>query len=414
MRRTLLIPLSLLVIAAPLAAAPRKPGTHETVAVGDSTRLDWTFAVASRSLATTPPAWLGDYDSTKQTYDLFVPTRRNPKAPMPVILFLSPGNDGGGWKAFERLAKAEGVLVASPRGAGNDCPGRQRVRIVLDVLDDLRRNYPVDPDQTYIAGFSGGGRIACAVAFALPELFAGVIPICAGGNLRDESWLRRRAADRLSIAMLTGEKDFNRGEVERLRGPYLTEVGVRTKVWTQPGLGHAIPNDKTLREAYQWLQAGQPRLLALAKKYPDAKIRWTQAPTRAELAAKLLAEGKGRLAEKGGQYAGLMQMKGVLERWPDVPAAAEAKKLLLEYDDKAEKPWEKDDLAEQRRFLIASARALTAYATGPLDAQYVKQRPDMLRQAMKFWKEIADDQPDAAVGKEAKKRIGELEKELGE
>ena len=58
-----------------------------------------------------------------------------------------------------------------------------------------------------------------------------------------------------------------------------------------------------------------------------------------------------------------MQMKGVLERWPDVPAAAEAKKLLLEYDDKTEKPWEKDDIAEQRRFLIASARALTGYAT---------------------------------------------------
>ena len=175
-----------------------------------------------------------------------------------------------------------------------------------------------------------------------------------------------------------------------------------------------MPNDKTLREAYGWLQAGQPRLVALAKKYPDAKIRWTQAPTRAELAAKLLAEGKSRLEEKGGQYAGLMQMKGVLERWPDVPAAAEAKKLLLEYDDKPEKPWEKDDLAEQRRFLIASARALTGYATGPLDAHYLKQRPDMLRQAMKFWKEIADDQPDAAVGKEAKKRIAELEKELAE
>jgi hypothetical protein len=33
---------------------------------------------------------------------------------------------------------------------------------------------------------------------------------------------------------------------------------------------------------------------------------------------------------------------------------------------------------------------------------------------MKFWKEIADDQPEAAVGKEAKRRIAELEKALGE
>ena len=65
-------------------------------------------------------------------------------------------------------------------------------------------------------------------------------------------------------------------------------------------------------------------------------------------------------------------------------------------------------------FLIASAKSLTAYATGPLDGQYVKQRPDMLKQAIKMWEQIAGDQPDAAIGKEAKKRIGELEKKLGE
>ena len=251
-----------------------------------------------------------------------------------------------------------------------------------------------------------------AIAFGLPELFAGVMPICAGGNLRDESWLRQRAVDRLSVALLTGEKDFNRGEVERLRGPYLADVGVRSKVWTQPGLGHAIPNDKTLREAYRWLQAGQPRLQALAKKHPASRIGASQETTRAALAANLLAEGKKRLGEKGGQYAGLMQLKGVLDRWPDVPSATEAKKILLEYEDKPEKPWEKDDLAEQRRFLIASAKAITGYGTGPLDAQYVKQRPAMLEQAIKLWEQIANDQPDADIGKEAKKRIAELEKKL--
>ena len=57
------------------------------------------------------------------------------------------------------------------------------------------------------------------------------MPICAGGELREESWLRQRVIDRLSVALLTGEKDFNRGEVERWRATYLTEVGVRNKVW---------------------------------------------------------------------------------------------------------------------------------------------------------------------------------------
>src|SRR5205807_1802312 len=131
-------------------------------------------------------------------------------------------------------------------------------------LDDVRRNFPVDPDRTYLTGFSGGGRIACAVGFALPELVGGLMPLCAGGDLREESWLRHRAADRLSVALLTGTGDFNRGEVERLRGPYLSAVGVRTRVWTQPGLGHGVPNEKTVLEALTWLDEAAPQRKALA------------------------------------------------------------------------------------------------------------------------------------------------------
>ena len=37
-----------------------------------------------------------------------------------------------------------------------------------------------------------------------------------------------------------------------------------------------------------------------------------------------------------------------------------------------------------------------------------------MRDAVKMWGQIADDQPDAPVGKEAKKRIAELEKQLRE
>src|SRR5262245_12140991 len=224
----LLATLSVLVLSASaILAAPPGPGFHTKVNVSEPTRLDWTFVLSTRSLTKPPGAWLGEYDSKKQTYELFVPQRKNVKTPLPLLLYLSPADEPNGFKTFEAQVKAHGMIYAAPRGAGNNVDGRKRVRIVLDVLDDLRRQYPIDPDRTYITGFSGGGRIACAVAFALPELFGGVMPICASGDVRDESWLRQRVNDRLSVALLTGEKDFNRGEVERFRGPYLSDVGVR-------------------------------------------------------------------------------------------------------------------------------------------------------------------------------------------
>ena len=399
--------------AIPFVAAAPPAGFHARVAVSAPTRLDWTFALSNRSLEKPPADWTPDYDATKQGYELFVPTRKDPKAALPVLLFISPGNAPMGWKSFEKVCKDQGILFVSPHGAGNDCPPKKRVRIVLDALDDVRRNYPTDPDRTYIAGFSGGGRIACYVAFALPELFGGVMPICASEDLREEPWLRHRVIDRLSVALLTGQTDFNRGEVERLRGPYLGAVGVRAKVWTQANLGHGIPGDKTLLEALKWLEEGVAKRQELAKSYPATRTAGDAAPDRGEAAKALLAEGKRKLTKRETTYAGLMLLQGCLQRWPDVPAAEEAKKILLEYEEKRDKPWEADDLAEQRRFLSAQARALDAYASGDLPAQYVKMRPALANQALDLWKQIVADAPDSEAGREGKKRIPELEKLAG-
>jgi len=407
--KTKLFGLLLAFLIADVRAAEPVKGFQAKVKVTAPTRIDWTFAVATQSLAKHPASWLGDYDSTQQTYDLFVPSTYSAKQSSPLVLFISPGGGPGGWKEWEATCKKHGILFASPYGAGNNTQGKRRVRIVLDVLDDLRRTYNIDPDRTYISGHSGGARMAGVVGFALPEYFGGIMPVCAGVELREESWLRQRARDRLSIAFLTGETDFNRGECERYRGPLLADFGVRTKVWVAPKVGHAVPA-ALIPEAFQWLEEGLAKRRALAKKYPSSRI--AGAPTREECSKLLLKEGKEKLGEKETLFAGLMQVLGCSERWPDVPAAAEAKKILAEYDAKKEKPWEEDDIAEKRQFIFATVKALDAYASGPLPAQYVKQRPEMAKEAMKLWYILYKDNPDGPAGQQAKKRIPELKKLL--
>jgi hypothetical protein len=387
-------------------------GYQKKVTVSAPTRLDWTFVLSNRSLAEQPANWLGDYDSKKQQYELFVPNNYSSKKAYPLILFITPGKEAGGWGWFEPICKQQGILFAGPYDAGNDVSPQKRVRIVLDVLDDVRRNYNIDPDRTYIAGISGGARMANAVAFALPEHFGGVLSICASGELRQEPWLRQRVMDRLSVALVTGETDFNRGEVERLRGPYLKEVGVRTRVWMVPKLGHEMPRAPLLAEYLKWLDDGVKQRQELAKRYPASRIAGDAAPSREEWAQMLLEEGTGRLESKETLYTGLMQLKGCLERWNGLPAADEAKKILLDYEARKDRPWEEEDRAEQRRFLLAEARALDAYGTGPLPKEYAKQRNEMLEGALSRWKILYQDGPDTKIGKEAKARIDELEKRL--
>jgi hypothetical protein len=384
-------------------------GYQAKVAVSAPTRIDWTFVVGAQSLAEPPDKWLAGYDSTAQEYEVYVPPQRDPRKLLPVLLFISP-TPVGGWRAFEALCQQRGILFAGPLNAGNECPAPKRARIVLDVLDDLRRNYPIDPDRTYISGLSGGGYMATAIAFALPEYFGGVMPICGSGDLRQESWLRQRAVERLSVALMTGQKDFNRPEAERLRGTYFKEVGVRTRVWVQPGLGHSIPKAGILAEAYAWMEAGAKARGEAARRYPAQRIAGNAAPDRDALARALLAEAKKRLEKPETVFTGLRQLRGCAERWPDVAAADEAKKILLEHDGKAEKPWEADESAERRRFLVARARALDAFVSGDLPGLWADSRPGMARQAIELWQKIAADGPDTPAGQEAKKRIPELGK----
>ena len=403
--------ISALLMTSAMVSAALPTGYTPTVTVSDATRLDWVFAVSNRSPAKAPTDLLSaDYDSKKQGYELFLPVRKNVKTPMPAVVFVSAGNDPGGWKAFEPICKELGIVFIGVRGAGNNVKLADRCRIILDCLDDVRRQVPLDPDRTYISGFSGGGRIACAIGFALPELFGGIMPIVAGGELRSEPWLRHRAIDRLSAAMITGESDFNRGEVERWAGPYWIGIGIRTKVWVQPKSGHAMPSPDTITEVVKWLEAGKDRRIALAKQSPASRSAITDVATRDQFATALFAEAKQKIASPVMLHRGLMLAKGVMERWPDTESGKAARTLLEGYEAQKGQPWEVDDVAELRRDLLFKARGLSDYVVNgiPANSPYTKMRPEMAGKAIEWWSALIEDSPNSDVAKEGKKWIGEL------
>ena len=251
------------------------------------TRLDWTFVVSNQSVAEPPANWLGNYDSTGQTFDLYVPPRRNAKQALPAILFISANNDSQ-WKGFEATCKKLGFVFIGVRNAGNDVQGKKRVRIVLDAFDEARRLVPLDPDRTYVAGISGGARMACLVGFALPEHFGGILAIIAGGEPRQESWLRQRAVDRLSVALITGTGDFNRNEVEQLRTPFLKDVGIRAAAGRSRSSAMGCRALLTSRKPSPGSMRRPRNGASWRKPIPPAARQTTPAPAVRQLARALL------------------------------------------------------------------------------------------------------------------------------
>ena len=94
-----------------------------------------------------------------------------------------------------------------------------------------------------------------------------------------------------------------------------------------------LPNAKALDVAYRWLEEGLPARQKFARGFPASKVERSSAFGRADFAQALAAEAKERTGNARTMYSGLMQYKGILDRWPDLPEAQSAKTILLKAEE---------------------------------------------------------------------------------
>ena len=305
-----------------IVVSPLSAQAPMTVKVEAPTRIDWQFAASAFAKGTALPA---DYDSTEQRYQLFVPKEYSKEKSWPLVVFMSPTDQPAGWNAWKNVCVSEGILFCSPFKAGNNTPVGQRTRIVLDMFDDVRRHYNIDPDQTYLGGMSGGGRMACSIGFRLPEYFGGIIPVCGTNPLPNLAYIRHNIHDRLSIAFVTGETDFNRKENEDYMYPFFQDLGFRSKLWI-PKVGHTLPPSAVVEEVQAWLKADLKRRMEYRRDYPGLSVTSDNGPAAKEQAAGLLRAAEVELKKPGRQWHALAMLQGV-ERAGE--SSNRVKKLLL-------------------------------------------------------------------------------------
>ena len=333
--------------------------------VSAATRLDWEFA--ARAVGSAPGKLPADYDSTKQKYQLFIPKGYTKDKAWPMVLFTSPADVPNGWKNWQKFCEQEGVFFASPYSAGNAKPAGVRTRTILDVLDDVRRQYQIDPDQTYITGFSGGGRMACAIGFSLPEYFGGVIPLCGTNTIPAPTYLRHRVEDRLSVAFVTGEKDSNRKENEEVMYPWFQEIGVRSKLWVVPNMGHSIPPPSIVSEVQAWVAEDLKRRRDDVKARPKLAVAASDTPNGADQAKRCLESALGDLKEPRRTWRGVAMLQGVTQRWGSTASANEARKVLkgVVNNDKLLQLIEVQGAEDEVKSISAQAKAMERFGNVP-------------------------------------------------
>lgn len=57
-------------------------------------------------------------------------------------------------------------------------------KMVIELIDKIGKEFPIDPSRIYIAGLSMGGFGTWDLMARLPNKFAAAVPICGGGDVR--------------------------------------------------------------------------------------------------------------------------------------------------------------------------------------------------------------------------------------
>ncbi len=286
------------------------PGEAEATPLPHAVRLD-DQGIVSRFVRGNRRTKGARYELRDETLFVRVPTGYDPRVAAGLVVWVDPTDRGEIPRVFDAGLDAMGFVAVGAAGAGNGRHWPDRLQLALDGVAMASAHYNIDPDRVYVAGLSGGGRIASMMVLGCPDVFAGGMAI-AGLN----SYQRARTPDGKiwpasmtkpgrdlwalaryrRIAAVTGPGDFNRDQM-RAYADGLEADGLEIGWFEYADMGHTLPTPERFADVLGWLDE----------------------PWRAVRARELEAAGEALDRVDGGDGvsdAEAAELRGVIERAP--------------------------------------------------------------------------------------------------
>src|SRR5262245_29637453 len=177
-----------------------------------------------------------------QGYALYLPTGYTHEREWPIILAFDPGARGRtAVERYQAAAERFGFIVV---GSNNSRNGSMELsKIVAALTTDVGSRFRLDPKRIYVAGMSGGARVALSIALQSPAI-AGVIASSAG---YPDSVPRKTV--KFPVFATAGTEDFNHVEMRMLD----RELTTPHRLAIFEG-GHVWLSSELAVEAVGWMQ----------------------------------------------------------------------------------------------------------------------------------------------------------------
>ena len=206
-----------------------------------------------------------DIDLRQEKFALYVPDQVPPRG-YGLLVYVSPFPEAAVPRRWKSTLDRHGMIFVTAANSGNSAsPLGRREPLALLAAQNVMNRYKVDPREVYVAGLSGGSRVALRIALAYPDLFHGAL-LNAGSDPIGEknpvppADLFRQFQETSRLVYLTGEGDeYNvaaDADSQRSMRDWCM-FNIEGKVI--PNLWHAPADPISVNEALDWLV--QPRTI---------------------------------------------------------------------------------------------------------------------------------------------------------
>jgi len=273
-----------------------------------------------------------------QSYAAFLPDSYDSSRPWPTVFCLDPrGRGGNAISRFVSPAQKLGFVVVCSNNSRNGLDGPTITKIFTTFWEDAHRRINIDQSRTYIAGFSGGARLAAAFASRCRGCAVGVIATGAGFPPEPQPDQNTNFA----YFAAAGVDDFNAAELWELekkfgslKSPYHFESFAG---------GHEWAPETTLERALGWLNLHAMKSGALPK---DEAFIESEFASRVSAADQILAQK--RFSEAYREFRSIIRDFSGLKDVSSVQMKSDqlAKQNELKKDEKAQEAAFKQQLTE--------------------------------------------------------------------
>jgi hypothetical protein len=192
--------------------------------------------------------------------------------PCGVLVFVSPTDECVSVpQSWGSVLREKRLIFIAPQNAGNKQPVARRMGLAVLAAGKLLEMAKIDTNRVYVAGFSGGARMASHVSFLCPALFSGVFAVCGVdycqkvprrkatkddeyGYFSSDEQQAEKAKKKVRYVLVTGSKDFRYGNILDIYNGGFLKDDYQVKLIDVPGMEHAVCSSKALSEGLSFLE----------------------------------------------------------------------------------------------------------------------------------------------------------------